>query len=95
MQTNSRKIQTAFRLDANLLSRLKRKAKAEGRSVNTVVEETLNNRFPAEPELPHLNFPLKKSKVTEALHLAEGLHFTEEELATDYRLRHILGLDDD
>ena len=95
MRATSRKVQTAFRLDANLLNRLKRKARAEGRSVNTVVEETLNKRFPAEPELPRLSFPLKKSNVTEALHLAGGLHFTEEELATDYRLRHILGLDDD
>ena len=95
MRATTRKVQTAFRLDAKLLSRLKRKAKAEGRSVNTVVEETLNNRFPAEPELPHLNFPLKKSKVTEALHIAGGLHFSEEELATDHRLRHILGLEDD
>ena len=63
--------------------------------MNAVVEETLKNRFPAEPELPRLNFPLKKSELTESLHLASGLNFTEEELAADYRLRHILGLDDD
>ena len=95
MQTTTRKVQTAFRLDTGLLNRMKRKAKASGQSLNAIVEETLKNRFPAEPELPRISFPLEKSELTESLHLAGGLNFTEEELATDYRLRHILGLDDD
>lgn len=95
MQTTTRKVQTAFRLDTGLLNRMKRKARVTGQSLNAIVEETLKNRFPAEPELPRISFPLEKSELTEALHLAGGLNFTEEELASDDRLRHILGLDDD
>ena len=95
MQTTTRKVQTAFRLDTGLLNRMKRKARARGQSLNNYVESVLMKESPMEPELPRISFPLEKSELTQALHLAGGLNFTEEELATDDRLRHILGLDND
>ena len=38
MQTVSRKVQTAFRFDQELIKRLKMKAKKENRSLNNYVE---------------------------------------------------------
>lgn len=41
MQTTTSKVQTAFRFDRELLSRLKIKAKQENRSLNNYVETVL------------------------------------------------------
>lgn len=40
-RTNTKKIQTAFRFDEELLSRLKKKARQENRSLNNYVETVL------------------------------------------------------
>ena len=60
MQTSTR-IQTAFRLDRNLVSRLKLKARRENKSLNKLVEEALMKTAPAELEWPKVEFPLKPS----------------------------------
>lgn len=49
MQTTTSKIQTAFRFDRELLSRLKIKAKQENRSLNNYVETILMDIVYHEP----------------------------------------------
>ena len=49
MQTTTSKVQTAFRLDKELLSRLKLKAKLENRSLNNYVETVLMDIVYHEP----------------------------------------------
>lgn len=48
-RTNTKKIQTAFRFDEELLSRLKFKAKQENRSLNNYVETVLMDIVYDEP----------------------------------------------
>ncbi len=49
MQTVSRKVQTAFRFDQELIRRLKMKAKKENRSLNNYVETILMDVVYDEP----------------------------------------------
>ena len=49
MQTVSRKVQTAFRFDQELIKRLKMKAKKENRSLNNYVETILMDVVYDEP----------------------------------------------
>lgn len=49
MQTTTSKVQTAFRFDRELLSRLKIKAKQENRSLNNYVETVLMDIVYHEP----------------------------------------------
>ena len=49
MQTTTSKVQTAFRFDKELLSRLKLKAKLENRSLNNYVETVLMDIVYHEP----------------------------------------------
>ena len=49
MQTTTSKVQTAFRFDRELLSRLKIKAKQENRSLNNYVETILMDIVYHEP----------------------------------------------
>ena len=86
MQTT--RVQTAFRLDTGLLNRMKRKAKANGESLNAIVERTLNKSFPAELTWPKIQFPIKISPETRAL-TRDFKTFTEEELKKDERLAYI------
>jgi len=90
MQTNSRKIQTAFRLDANLLSRLKRKAKAKGQSLNAFVEDILTKATPADLQWPGAATIRDISPETRAL-TRNYKSFTDEELKEDDRLAYIFG----
>ena len=50
MQQSTTKIQTAFRLDSELLRRLKIRAREENRSLNNYVETILKNRLPEDPD---------------------------------------------
>ena len=89
MQTSTR-IQTAFRLDSNLVSRLKLKARRENKSLNKLVEETLLKTAPAELEWPKVEFPLKPSLVVESLRIDNTLGWTKEEIEADPKLEYLL-----
>lgn len=91
MQTTSRKIQTAFRIDENLLRRAKLRAKKEDRSLNSLVEEALERMVP-EITWPKVKIPTEISPEVLALRLPHGFSFTEEEIAADDRLAHTLGV---
>lgn len=84
------RVQTAFRLDTGLLNRLKRKAKAEGRSVNSIVEDTLNKTFPAEPVWPKVNIPKEIPAEIKALQIQEFKPFTKKELEEDPKLEYLV-----
>lgn len=90
MQATITRVQTAFRLDTGLLNRLKRKAKAEGRSVNAIVEETLNKRFPVEPVWPKVEFPKEVPAFVKELQSDKPLSFTKEELEEDPKLDYLV-----
>lgn len=94
MYTNPR-VQTAFRLDSGLLNRMKRKARSNGQSLNAIVEDILTKAFPAEPPMPEVAFPLKRSSLTMNFPSGFQLGFPQDVLESDDRLRHILGLDHD
>lgn len=83
------RIQTAFRLDAQLVARLKKQAKKEHKSLNSYVEAHLERLAPAEPEWPKVSFPVEISPEVEAM---KGLlrEPSEEELVSDARLTYIL-----
>lgn len=89
METQSAKVQTAFRLEESLLLRLKRKAKKEQKSLNSLVEEALCSIAPAEPEFPKLKHGLEVSDLV--ADMMTGILFSEAELAADGRLSYILG----
>ena len=91
MQTTSRKVQTAFRIDEGLLRRAKLRAKREGRSLNSMVEEALERMAP-EIEWPKVHIPDEISPEVLAMRFPEDFSFTEEEIAADYRLAHALGV---
>ena len=89
MRTETRRVQTAFRLDENLVKRLKIKAHGEAKSLNALVEETLMRLAPAEPEFPVLDENMEISP--RSLALGKNFRpFTPEELAADDRLAYIL-----
>ncbi len=92
MQTTPTRIQTAFRLDENLLRRAKLRAKRENRSLNSLVEEALERMVPEEFVWPKVVIPTEISPEILALQLPEGITFTEEEIAADDRLAHALGI---
>ena len=90
MRTAERKVQTAFRLSPSLISRLKRQAEREHKSLNAFVETTLEKSVEIEwPKLPK-DFPVSK----EILNLRCGIKWvepTKEELEADPKLARILG----
>ena len=65
--TGSSKIQTAFRLDNQLINRLKRKARMQGVSLNTLVENELNRLAPPEPEFPIIDGAIELTEEVIAL----------------------------
>ncbi len=90
MQTTTRKVQTAFRLDPDLLGRMKRKAKAKGKSLNAIVEETLNMGFPKEPEWPRVEIPKEISPEIKALQITGCKPFSREEVENDPKLEYFV-----
>ena len=90
MQTTTRKVQTAFRLDTGLINRLKKKAKAKGQSLNAYVENVLAKDAPSELAWPKVKFPMDISPETIAL-TRNYSSFTKEELRKDDRLAYIFG----
>ena len=87
-----KRVQTAFRLDAMLLQRLKAKARAQGKSLNAYVEEELFRLAPAEPEWPHVE-ELNEDLDPRLLELKNSLpeiNFTPGQIAEDDRLAYIL-----
>ena len=91
MQTTTRKIQTAFRIDENLLKRAKLRAKQDKRSLNSMVEEALEKMCP-ELEWPKIKIPDEIRSEILALRLPGKFPFTDEEIAADDRLAHALGV---
>ena len=89
MQTTAR-IQTAFRLDSRLVSRLKLKARRENKSLNRLVEECLMKVAPAELEWPKVKFPLKTDPVFDEIMFKTPLKFTREELDADPKLEYLI-----
>ena len=87
MQTGTRKIQTAFRLDEGLVGRLKLRARRENKSLNRLVEEQLERLAPAEPQWPKIKFPIKRDKFFENWQLPP---IPPEDIETDERLAYIL-----
>ena len=88
MQTGTRKIQTAFRLDEELVGRLKLLARREKKSLNRIVEEQLERLAPAEPQWPKIIFPVEIRPEIKALMLPHTP--TKEEMEHDERLNFIL-----
>ena len=79
---NTRRVQTAFRLDESLLNRLKRKAKRQNKSLKEDVRD--------EPVYPKVSFPIPHSaRVSRMLDILPA--FSEEELKEDDKLAYILG----
>ena len=89
MQVSTR-IQTAFRLDTRLVSRLKLKARRENKSLNRLVEENLMKVAPAELEWPKVKFPLKTDPVFDMPMPKAPLKFTREELDADPKLEYLV-----
>jgi len=89
MQTTPTRIQTAFRLDENLLRRAKLRAKRENRSLNSLVEEALERMVPEEFVWPKVVIPTEISPEILALQLPRS--FTQEEIEADDKLAYILG----
>ena len=87
---NTRRVQTAFRLEETLLNRLKRKAKSQNKSLNNYVEALLKEDVRDEPLYPKVSFPIPRSvRVSRMLDILPG--FTEEDLKEDDKLAYILG----
>lgn len=87
MQTGTRKIQTAFRLNEELVGRLKLLARREKKSLNRLVEEQLERLAPAEPQWPEVKFPIKRDKFFENWQLPP---IPPEDIEADERLVYIL-----
>lgn len=86
------RIQTAFRLPEPLLIRLKSKAKLKGKSLNSFVEEILEEAVPYEEtfeeKIAHLTVPDEIPQ--EILDIARfGFKITEEDLEGDDRALYI------
>ena len=81
--------QTAFRLDKELLYLLRRRAKQQNKSLNTLVEETLRKSVADEMDgWPHIEGPIVVSEEVRKWRLERTL--TPEEIAADERLQYIL-----
>ena len=92
METQTTRVQTAFRLTPELLARVKREARKEGVSVNRFVERTLEKAT----ELVFPKLPPDFKVDEELLRLAKAARIpmpSEEEIKNDPRLAHILGYD--
>ena len=86
----SERRQTAFRLDKELLYLLKRRAKRQNKTLNTLVEETLRKSVADEMDgWPLIEGPVEVSEEVRKWHLKKIL--TAEEIAADDRLQYILG----
>lgn len=85
----SKRVQTAFRLDAGLLDRLKRKALSDNVSLNSLVESSLKKVAPEEPVFPKITIPEEVSPEIASLRLPRP--FTSGEVNEDERLAYILG----
>lgn len=81
------RIQTAFRLRQDVLSRVKREARRKGMSVNAYVEETLERE--SRVEWPKLPKDFKVSDEILSLHCFELKTPTEEEFANDPKLAYL------
>lgn len=92
MQTQSRnqnRRQTAFRLDKELLFYLNRKAKSQGKTLNTLVEEALRREVKEDMDgWPIIKEPIIISDEVKSMSL--GIKFTPEEIAADERLAYLL-----
>lgn len=92
MQTQSRnqnRRQTAFRLDKELLFYLNRKAKSQGKTLNTFVEEVLMREVQDVVVVwPVIKEPIEVSEETKTWRMSR--QFTPEEIAADERLSYIL-----
>jgi len=92
MQTQSRnqnRRQTAFRLDKELLFYLNRKAKSQGKTLNTLVEEALRREVREDMDgWPIIKEPIIISDEVKSMSL--GIKFTPEEIAADERLAYLL-----
>lgn len=87
---NTRRIQTAFRLEEPLLNRLKKKASRQNKSLNSYVEALLRADVRDEPEYPKVPFPIRHSvRVSRMLDILPA--FTDEEIESDEKLAYILG----
>lgn len=90
MNAAERKVQTAFRLSPSLISRLKRQAEREHKSLNAFVETILEKSV--ELEWPKLPRDMKISPEILALRCGDKwVEPTKEELEADPRMAHILG----
>ena len=90
METQTTRVQTAFRLTPELLARVKREARKEGISVNRFVERTLEKAT----ELVFPKLPPDFKVDEDLLRLAKAARIpmpSEEEIKNDPRLAHILG----
>ena len=76
MQTSTRKIQTAFRFDSELLRRLKIKAKRENRSLNNYVETVLMEIVYDEPNEETIE-AIKEAKSSDKLESLDMKKFDE------------------
>ena len=83
MSSAALKRQTAFRLDKELLFYLRRRAEAQNKSLNALVEDTLRKEVEADMEWPVVEGPIEISDEMKKWQL--NLKFTPEELAADDR----------
>lgn len=88
MQSQSRKTQTAFRLDEDLLMRARRKARQQGISLNRLVEKAIEN-YVGEFEFPAIEPPAEIPEWVNKLS-EHSRPFTKEELEADDRLAYFL-----
>ena len=83
------RIQTAFRLDAALLMRMKRRARAEKKSLNKIVEDLLYKEFPADLVWPKIKMTERPDPFLDSLR-GRTLSYTQEEIESDERLTALL-----
>ena len=88
MTVQTRKIQTAFRLDSALLNRAKRKAREQSISLNHLVEKAVES-YVGSFQFPEVKIP---ERIPDwILDLSKEVRpFTKEELEADDRLAYIL-----
>ena len=87
--TRDNRRQTAFRLDKELLFYLRRRAKMQKKSLNTLVEETLRKSVEADMDgWPVIEGPIVVSDEVKSWRMEH--QFTPEEIAADERLAYIL-----
>ena len=96
METTNRTVQTAFRFRPELLSRIKAKARLEGKSVNSFVESTIEDYLAKDADryekLFHQIESMQYSQ-TNRLNLPElkgEIVFSDEQLNDDPRLEYLV-----